>query len=57
MEFAGGKGDIIDPYGGDMDVYAMFFESIDKWVNLIENTLYKMEDDQNDSIGFRPRRI
>lgn len=42
MEFAGGSGDIFDPYGGDADVYALFFESIKTWVTQVENKLYEI---------------
>ncbi|MGN0374145.1 MAG: phosphotyrosine protein phosphatase [Butyrivibrio sp.] len=45
MEFAGGSGDIFDPYGGDPDVYALFLESIKTWVTQAEERLY------NDSIS------
>lgn len=41
MEFAGGSGDIFDPYGGDTDVYALFFESIKSWVTQVEQKLYE----------------
>lgn len=41
MEFAGGSGDIFDPYGGDSDVYALFYESINTWVKQVENKLYE----------------
>lgn len=43
MEFAGGRGDIMDPYGGDMDVYVLFYEAINTWVVQVENKLYEME--------------
>ncbi len=42
MEFAGGSGDIFDPYGGDQDVYTLFFESLKTWVTQVENKLYEM---------------
>lgn len=42
MEFAGGSGDIFDPYGGDTDVYALFFESIKTWVTQVEDKLYEI---------------
>ena len=41
MEYAGGAGDIMDPYGGDMDVYALFYEAINTWVVQVENKLYE----------------
>lgn len=40
MEFAGGSGDIMDPYGADMDVYALFYESIKLWVKQLEDKLF-----------------
>lgn len=45
MEFAGGSGDIMDPYGGDMDVYSLFFESIKTWVAQAEEKLYEINAD------------
>lgn len=42
MEFAGGSGDIFDPYGGDTDVYALFYESIKNWVTQVEQKLYEI---------------
>lgn len=42
MEFAGGSGDIMDPYGGDKDVYALFLESINTWVAQTERRLYEI---------------
>ena len=47
MEFAGGSGDIFDPYGGDSDVYALFFESIKTWVNQVYNTLYEINTQED----------
>ncbi len=40
MEFAGGSGDILDPYGSEMEVYTLFFESIYGWVKQIEEIIY-----------------
>lgn len=42
MEFAGGSGDIMDPYGGDRDVYALFLESINTWVAQAERKIYEI---------------
>lgn len=56
MEFAGGSGDIMDPYGGDVDVYSLFFESMKMWVAQAEEKLYeinmtdKTEEKENDFI-------
>ena len=47
MEFAGGSGDIFDPYGGDSDVYALFFESIKTWVTQVEQTLYEINTQES----------
>ena len=47
MEFAGGSGDIFDPYGGDADVYALFFESIKTWVSQVHNTLYEINTQED----------
>lgn len=47
MEFAGGSGDIFDPYGGDSDVYALFFESIKTWVTQVHNTLYEINTQED----------
>lgn len=44
IEFAGGDGHIADPYGEDMEGYVKFFESINKWIEIIENKLYTMEE-------------
>lgn len=44
MEFAGGKGDIMDPYGGSQEVYALFYEAINTWVVQVENKLHEMEN-------------
>ncbi|MGN0370773.1 MAG: protein tyrosine phosphatase [Butyrivibrio sp.] len=41
MEFAGGSGDILDPYGADLEVYSMFLESIQMWVKQVEEILYQ----------------
>lgn len=40
MEYSGGSGDIFDPYGGDADVYTLFFESLRTWVTQLEQKLY-----------------
>ena len=48
MEFGGGSGDIMDPYGADMDVYALFFESIKNWVTQVEQKLYEINNEEND---------
>lgn len=42
MEFAGGSGDIMDPYGADMDVYSLFFESMKSWVAQAEEKLFEI---------------
>ena len=42
MEFAGGNGDIFDPYGGDNAVYEMFYSSIHTWVNQVEIKLHQL---------------
>jgi protein-tyrosine-phosphatase len=42
MEFAGGSGDIFDPYGGDTDVYVLFYESLKNWVTQVEQKLYEI---------------
>ena len=47
MEFAGGSGDIFDPYGGDSDVYALFFESIKTCVTQVHNTLYEINTQED----------
>ena len=47
MEFAGGSGDIFDPYGGDADVYALFFESVKTWVTQVHNTLYEINTQED----------
>lgn len=46
MEFAGGSGDIFDPYGGDTDVYALFFEAIKTWVTQVEDKLYEINNQE-----------
>lgn len=48
MEFAGGSGDIMDPYGGDRDVYALFLESINTWVTQVERKIYEISQEEND---------
>ncbi len=48
MEFAGGSGDIFDPYGGDQDVYTLFFESLKTWVTQVENKIYEMKQGISD---------
>lgn len=47
MEFAGGSGDIMDPYGGDKDVYALFLESINTWVAQAEQKIYEINSAQD----------
>ncbi|MCM1308307.1 MAG: phosphotyrosine protein phosphatase [Butyrivibrio sp.] len=47
MEFAGGSGDIMDPYGGDKDVYALFLESINTWVAQTEQKIYEINSAQD----------
>ena len=47
MEFAGGSGDIFDPYGGDSDVYALFFEAVKTWVTQVHNTLYEIKTQED----------
>ena len=42
MEFAGGSGDIMDPYGGDAEIYMMFYTSISTWVKQVENRLHEI---------------
>lgn len=42
MEFAGGSGNIMDPYGGDVDVYHLFYESISSWVSLVEARIHEI---------------
>ncbi len=46
MEYAGGSGDIFDPYGGDSDVYSLFYESVSSWVKQVENKLYEEGDNE-----------
>lgn len=41
MEYSGGSGDIFDPYGGDADVYTLFFESLRTWVTQLEQKLFE----------------
>lgn len=41
MEYAGGSGDIFDPYGGDAEVYALFYESVNSWVTQVEHKIYE----------------
>lgn len=52
MEYGGGSGDLMDPYGGDMDVYTLFFESISNWVRQVEKRIYEEnnKEDNDDSI-------
>lgn len=49
MEFAGGSGDILDPYGSDMEVYSLFYEAVNEWVIQVEDKLYALnkEEDEN----------
>lgn len=42
MEFAGGSGDIVDPHGGDNDLYSMFYTSIRSWVDQVEIKIHKI---------------
>lgn len=42
MEFAGGSGNIMDPYGGDWDVYNLFYESITSWVTQAEEKIHEI---------------
>ncbi len=44
MEFAGGSGDIMDPYGGDLQLYDLFYEALSHWITLLEQIFY--ENDQ-----------
>lgn len=46
MEFAGGSGDIVDPYGGDTDLYSMFFTSIRSWVDQVEIKIHKINTEE-----------
>ncbi len=48
MEFAGGSGDIVDPYGGEAQLYSMFFESIKEWVVKVEEKLHIINNNQED---------
>lgn len=48
MEFAGGSGDIMDPYGGDMEVYMLFYKAIKAWIDQVENKIYEMSKDNNE---------
>ena len=41
MEYAGGSGDLMNPYGGDADLYRLFYESMNNWVSQVENTLFQ----------------
>lgn len=42
MEFAGKSGDIMDPHGGNNDLYAMFYTSIYSWVNQVEIKIHEI---------------
>lgn len=42
MEFAESSGDIMDPYGGENELYEMFYASILTWVDQVENKLHEM---------------
>ena len=42
MEFVGSSGDIMDPYGGENELYEMFYASILTWVDRVENKLHEM---------------
>ncbi len=48
MEFAGGSGDILDPYGSDMEVYSLFYEAINSWVIQAEDKLYLINTEQDE---------
>ena len=47
MEYSGGSGDIFDPYGGDADVYTLFFESLRTWVTQLEQKLFDEMSQKN----------
>ncbi len=58
IEFCGGSGDIIDPYGGDNEVYALLFESFKTWVPLIDpsiDSFGKYKDDTSESDNGIPK--
>ena len=42
MEFVGSSGDIMDPYGGDNELYEMFYASILTWVDRVENKIHEI---------------
>ena len=42
MEFVGASGDIMDPYGGDNELYEMFYASILTWVDRVENKIHEI---------------
>jgi protein-tyrosine phosphatase len=42
MEFAESSGDIMDPYGGETELYEMFYASILTWVDRVENKLHEI---------------
>lgn len=48
MEFAGGNGDIVDPYGGDTDLYSMFYASIRSWVDQVEMKIHKLNAEEDE---------
>ena len=48
MEFAGGSGDIVDPYGGDTDLYSMFYTSIRSWVDQVEMKIHKLNAEEDE---------
>ena len=42
MEFADSSGDIMDPYGGENELYEMFYASIHTWVTRVENKIHEI---------------
>ena len=42
-EFAGGTGDIPDPYGADMEAYAHFYEVLKQWIERVEDRIYNTD--------------
>jgi len=51
IEFCGGSGDIIDPYGGDSEVYALLFESFKTWVPLIDSSIESFGKDKDEALS------
>lgn len=43
MEFCGGSGDIMDPYGGNVVTYKLFFEAVNSWVSRLADILNEGE--------------